>query len=1800
MKSYNNNKSYKVKPQSEEDYFSSTFNNPRNNNQEKPRKIMNNQRIENQNYAHPKNNEQGYGQGQQKRYQSKPKQQNQENPRNYFPNPENDYQKNSYPNFNNEHGQGHPKRHHSKSKHGEGDNYQKENPKANSGSGRFLSPNFISGLINKNDNEVIDALNKEDLIMTINNTVFKELLFTDITKILRRISLISLTPAKTIMNYFLNSNYFTKLEEYLKEIKPKIEQQLINNSFKTNYKIFLEDNIVLFTEFYFKFTNSLSVLPFDNLNLLIETIIKVNRAMQKLDDHKDLIDKFNELEKLNTELFANSVKKKIEEKTQPVKKPVNVPITYKDEEILLTSDEIYLNKQPAIEAHRAKGSYDSWERYFNTLFYLVREDGYRSLRKNIYKIINKGVDSKTIEKDDIYYYPDVSIVKIELGPTGLLFTLSFRTLTNKVNWCKRMLFGSLVIITDLEFSDFIMAVIAKNPYDMAKVTKSKGTFCQISLVGMDFKNFEKVIKFYEKPLQMFESKAYFEAYKHILDRLKSIDTRVLPFRDVFVDSVGLRNAIPSYLYQYIHIDGKAYPLNSHFPKYTLDDSQYEAYRYALTNKIAILQGPPGTGKTYIGCLITRILLSNINTPILVVCYTNHALDQFLKHISKFEQNIIRIGARCKDEELEKFMLRNVKEEKKMKVKTDLFKIKRKLQALLSNNEFNEFLACLSKGRYLPFETFSTLFPNLVNKLVSEFQNLTNCVISNTKGNREVYGLWMVSNKKDLNKQIERVSKFVISTDDIWAFSDKVRSLFKSMDQQSKVEINDAALEEEEQDEDDIRENLERMVDDSDDEDLGGNSFKNQTYEDLEELLYEPKKLNNDEIKTILIKKCLWDLPRDIKNEVVQYFKSAYINKHLRNMDIFDHVQALIEQKRECESYIDASYIANAKIVGMTTTGCAKYSAILEQVSFEIVIIEEAAEVLESHIAALLTRSLKHMILIGDHKQLKPKPYDYEIETKYNFNVSFFERLINNGFPLKTLSYQRRMRPEFADFVRLIYGENYKDDVCTLNRPNNKGFQSNIYFIKHNQMEGGMDGMASKINNYEASYLPYLAQYILRQGYNNITILTLYTGQLLCIRKHLKLLHLDKQVKVVTVDNYQGEEDDFILLSLVRSNKNDKIGFLSIINRVCVAFSRARLGFYVIGNLDFLSSCTNEWKSIHDLAIKNNIISDKLTLCCQRHKKITVISKPEDFIKLPEGGCSEPCKERLECGHVCEYLCHNWEHTSKRCKKQCSKVRDCGHPCTKRCIDDCGSCEAKTTKLLPCGHRGEYKCYLEEDDIPCQAICSRKLTCGHPCKDRCYQKCNNEVCTFKVRKLLLCGHVNDVECSTPANQAECKIKCEGVLTCTHDCSGTCGKCLKGTLHIPCEVECGKSLMCGHVCKQKCSQPCLCKRDCINVCSHAKCLDPCFAACIDCKEFCQNKCPHNRNCEKLCSELCDIAPCDQRCSLLLKCGHQCMGLCEEDCPNLCRICDPENSAFEIFFGNEDNPDALFYKLSCGHHIEVEALDNYMSIDGAVQVKTCPHCKSIIQQNKGFRYVNTVKIAYSRINKVKERMLQAYGTNYKTYYDQLLNLKPKFIKSKLCTQVLSLLDTIEKKKDYYRICTLYNMSTFLNKLETIEKITTRQILTNNARLTNLFKVNFENVYAYFRRIGDYNPHFLEQLDNKIENLYVFSKMNTDYINSTSLEKINKLLEESYFNIDEKRLDNIISSIMSEERKKEFIQIMNVATGRWYICPNGHPYSVGECGRPMESISCPECGAPIGGHDHQPNQGNVEIQNNLSRLNI
>lgn len=110
---------------------------------------------------------------------------------------------------------------------------------------------------------------------------------------------------------------------------------------------------------------------------------------------------------------------------------------------------------------------------------------------------------------------------------------------------------------------------------------------------------------------------------------------------------------------------------------------------------------------------------------------------------------------------------------------------------------------------------------------------------------------------------------------------------------------------------------------------------------------------------------------------------------------------------------------------MTTTGAAIHQELLQKLRPRIVIIEEAAEIFESHLITSLTTDCQHLILIGDHQQLRPSPAVFDLAKNYNLDWSLFERLIKNGYPYKTLVEQHRMRPEISQTLMPMFYKNLK-------------------------------------------------------------------------------------------------------------------------------------------------------------------------------------------------------------------------------------------------------------------------------------------------------------------------------------------------------------------------------------------------------------------------------------------------------------------------------------------------------------------------------------------------------------------------------------------------------------------------------------------------------------------------------------------------------------------------------------------------------------------------------------------------------
>ena len=653
----------------------------------------------------------------------------------------------------------------------------------------------------------------------------------------------------------------------------------------------------------------------------------------------------------------------------------------------------------------------------------------------------------------------------------------------------------------------------------------------------------------------------------------------------------------------------------------------------------------------------------------------------------------------------------------------------------------------------------------------------------------------------------------------------------------------------------------------------------------------------------------------------------------------DEYDQAVERKQEIARMEEYEVLRKACVIGMTTTCAAKYRSILKEIRPRIVIVEEAAEVLEAHIIASLTPGCQHLILIGDHQQLRPTPAVYDLAKRYKLDVSLFERMVNVGIQCETLNVQHRMRPEISALMKHIY-DDLENHESVEKYEDIKGMKKNMFFINHNYMEDSCNQSHSHVNEHEAKFLVALCRHLMQQGYkaDQITLLTTYTGQMYAIRDCLQEEDAIKEplkpendssfrgVRVTTVDNFQGEENDIILLSLVRSNKDEKVGFIKIVNRACVALSRARKGFYCIGNFGLLSKHSDIWKKIVTDLKASSSIGNVLPVVCQIHNDEISVKTAEDFnTKVPMGGCQRPCTVRLKCGHACPLACHpsDRDHVEFRCQKPCEKKRArCDHTCPKRCWEVCEqNCEIEVEKELPiCGHTMLVRCDTNPVMLKCQKRCEKDLSCGHRCQSKC-----GESCTEKCREIVKktdwpCGHLVSIACSATPN--DCFHPCEATLECGHACSGTCGECRMGRIHKRCKLHCGRVLICSHSCMSRCKESCPpCSAKCENLCGHSECPEKCGEPCTPCHEECLWKCPHHA-CTKKCSEMCERPRCNEPCNQVLSCGHDCCGLCKEEC--ICAECTPVR---EIFFGTEENESARFLKLpDCQHVFEVTCLDRY----------------------------------------------------------------------------------------------------------------------------------------------------------------------------------------------------------------------------------------------------------------------------------
>ena len=331
---------------------------------------------------------------------------------------------------------------------------------------------------------------------------------------------------------------------------------------------------------------------------------------------------------------------------------------------------------------------------------------------------------------------------------------------------------------------------------------------------------------------------------------------------------------------------------------------------------------------------------------------------------------------------------------------------------------------------------------------------------------------------------------------------------------------------------------------------------------------------------------LWGIRRNIR----QLYDSREGNRENRHQKI----ARLKERAAELEYTINESLFTDARVIACTLTGSAH--PLLQGRRFGTLFIDEAAQALEASCWIAMQKA-DRVVLAGDHRQLPPT-----IKSPAALSGGLDKTLMqticeNKPRCVSMLNVQYRMCDEIMQFPnREFYDGQLHSDPSVKYRGildwdtaiewiesetplENLESLENLYRLEHIEFPGELlasDGL-SRINPAEAKQaLQTLHDYIERIGRDRILherldigIISPYKGQVQLLRRMLRrdsywkpLRHL---ISVNTVDGFQGQERDIILISMVRQNEQGHVGFLSDLRRMNVAITRARMKLIIIGH-----------------------------------------------------------------------------------------------------------------------------------------------------------------------------------------------------------------------------------------------------------------------------------------------------------------------------------------------------------------------------------------------------------------------------------------------------------------------------------------------------------------------------------------------------------------------------------------------------------------------------------------------------------
>lgn len=304
-------------------------------------------------------------------------------------------------------------------------------------------------------------------------------------------------------------------------------------------------------------------------------------------------------------------------------------------------------------------------------------------------------------------------------------------------------------------------------------------------------------------------------------------------------------------------------------------------------------------------------------------------------------------------------------------------------------------------------------------------------------------------------------------------------------------------------------------------------------------------------------------------------------KHSMSSSVQSRINRLRHRAEELEVKINVELFDNARVVASTLVG--SNSSLLTGRRFGTLFVDEAGQALEAA-TWIAVRKADRVVLAGDHLQLPPTIKCYDAE-RAGLGVTMMEMVVRRWQQAVTLlTTQYRMNRQIMQFSSdWFYGGSLKaaDEVKVRGILD---FDTPMEWIDTSQMdfnEQVQGAGCSKVNVKEAVFfVARLEEYVSRIGLERILderidfgLISPYKAQVRYMRQIVKrsavLRQLREVLTVDTIDGFQGQERDVVFISLVRSNDDGSIGFLSDLRRMNVAITRARMKVVVIGNAETL-------------------------------------------------------------------------------------------------------------------------------------------------------------------------------------------------------------------------------------------------------------------------------------------------------------------------------------------------------------------------------------------------------------------------------------------------------------------------------------------------------------------------------------------------------------------------------------------------------------------------------------------------------